>query len=628
MPYSLAASVALKSIAVLGAAWLLAFFMRKASAGVRHMVWTTACLALLALPFLSISVPAVPVPMPGVLVNDFQTTSSASPTPSTSNTQARSDNAVPTPSAIRIDWPLLLVGLWGVGATLGLVQMLAAWLSIHRIQRSARPLGKVVGDIEILETPAGTMPMISGLLRPKVMLPADAAGWPQERRRIVLLHELAHIRRADIPMHLLARIAVTCYWWNPLAWIAWREFLNERERATDDLVLSAGTRASDYAGHLVEVARSMRQNHAISTAAVAMAHHSPLEGRVRAILDANRNRRAPGLASAVAAALLAVAILIPLSAVRAQDKQPVPTDIAQTIRTAKAERNPARLENAAAAARKLFLYDEAREALLAALALRAELSGASDPSYASVLIQLGALEQTQGRMPRAEEYYNKAIAILGNRPEASPAWLNLGVASLVRKDYEQAIERFQRVAEPAKAARAKMWIAVARQRQNRVDEAEALYKSALAMQEPDSPDAAVTMELYAMMLRSQKGREEDAESWKQRAAATRKLPLAPQAAGPGVYRIGGGVTAPRLKSKVEPKYSEEARVAMLSGTCVAQVEIGPDGQPHNLRVLRGLGLGLDEKALEAISQWRFEPGTRNGDPVTVMATIEVNFRLL
>jgi TonB family protein len=98
--------------------------------------------------------------------------------------------------------------------------------------------------------------------------------------------------------------------------------------------------------------------------------------------------------------------------------------------------------------------------------------------------------------------------------------------------------------------------------------------------------------------------------------------------GGGVFRVGGGVTAPTLLSKVEPEYSEEARRAKYQGTVVLYVEVYPDGKAHNLKVLRSLGLGLDEKAIEAVNKWRFRPGYKDGKPVAVQATIEVNFRLL
>ena len=97
----------------------------------------------------------------------------------------------------------------------------------------------------------------------------------------------------------------------------------------------------------------------------------------------------------------------------------------------------------------------------------------------------------------------------------------------------------------------------------------------------------------------------------------------------GVYRVGrDGVTAPKLVHRVEPEYSEEARKSKWQGFVRLEIEVWPDGRPHNLRVVRSLGLGLDEKAIEAAAQWRFVPGRRDGAPVKTLASVEVNFRLL
>jgi periplasmic protein TonB len=98
--------------------------------------------------------------------------------------------------------------------------------------------------------------------------------------------------------------------------------------------------------------------------------------------------------------------------------------------------------------------------------------------------------------------------------------------------------------------------------------------------------------------------------------------------GGGVFRVGGGVTAPSLLYKVEPEYSEEARKAKYQGTVLLYIEVDSSGHATNIRVQRSLGLGLDEKAIEAVRKWKFAPGKKDGKPVTVAATIEVNFRLL
>jgi len=97
--------------------------------------------------------------------------------------------------------------------------------------------------------------------------------------------------------------------------------------------------------------------------------------------------------------------------------------------------------------------------------------------------------------------------------------------------------------------------------------------------------------------------------------------------GGGVFRVGGGVSAPRAIYAPDPEYSEEARKAKYQGTCVLWLVVGPDGHPRDIRVARSLGLGLDEKAVEAVKQWKFDPAMKDGKPVAVQINVEVDFRL-
>src|ERR1700693_2947830 len=98
-------------------------------------------------------------------------------------------------------------------------------------------------------------------------------------------------------------------------------------------------------------------------------------------------------------------------------------------------------------------------------------------------------------------------------------------------------------------------------------------------------------------------------------------------AGGGVFRVGGGVSAPKELYAPEPEYSEEARKAKYQGTCVLYLIVGPDGKPRDIRVARSLGLGLDEKAIEAVRPWKFEPAMKAGKPVAVAINVEGDFRL-
>jgi periplasmic protein TonB len=97
--------------------------------------------------------------------------------------------------------------------------------------------------------------------------------------------------------------------------------------------------------------------------------------------------------------------------------------------------------------------------------------------------------------------------------------------------------------------------------------------------------------------------------------------------GGGVFRVGGGVSAPRPVFTPDPEYSEEARKAKYQGVCVLWMIVGPDGKPRDVKVARTLGMGLDQKAIEAVRNWRFDPAMKDGKPVAVQINVEVSFRL-
>jgi periplasmic protein TonB len=97
--------------------------------------------------------------------------------------------------------------------------------------------------------------------------------------------------------------------------------------------------------------------------------------------------------------------------------------------------------------------------------------------------------------------------------------------------------------------------------------------------------------------------------------------------GGGVFKVGGGVSAPRPIYQPDPEYSEEARKAKYTGTCVLWLVVGADGRPREVKVTRSVGLGLDEKAIEAVKTWKFEPAMKDGKPVAVQISVEVEFRL-
>jgi TonB family protein len=648
--YSVLAGIALKSILLPGTAGVVAILMRRHAAATRHMIWTAAFAALLALPLLTAWLPALEAPIP--LSADVFRTDVPSQHQQEIKPQMNPDDHRLKYSSLsafigvhrRRELLLEIALFWAVGSAISFAKMVLAWLAVARIRRKARPFpGISIEGVPVFECGRGAMPMTFGLLRPAIFLPSDAARWTAERRRMVLSHELAHVRRRDAATHLLARFALSLYWWNPLAWLAWRQFVRERERAADDMVLRAGARPSDYASHLLEIARAIEAGPAIGWAAVAMlpiggwkrARRSQLEGRLLAILDAEVNRRAPRRAAGWIAVSATIVLIAPLAALRAQHTQTVPADVDATIRAAAAQKNHEMLDGAAQAAEAYRQYDLARMLLDSSLAIRAEVSGQGSVDYGAGLVKLGDLERDRKNFTEAEAFYSKAVSVLAGRPGAATALIDLGLLALRQKDTQRAFEDFSKAqtADPGKSGPALMWMAVAREQLKDIEGAERLFKQALDASDPGSAEVANSLQVYAGFLDRQ-GRTEEAASVKAKESRIRtQLALHNateyrRAAGPAPLRVGAGVTAPMLVSKVEPDYSEEARAAKYQGTVVVAVTIATDGTAQDMRVVRGLGLGLDEKALQAISQWKFKPGAKDGQPVAVMATIEVNFRLL
>ena len=662
------ASAALKSTLVLGAAWMMAWLLRNRSAAARHVVWTASAAALVALPLLTVALPALRVRVANtVLPADAgivfrATAATAAEAGGAVAAHQAANRTAPAPVPARgIDGKDVLVLLWIAGIAAGFLQMLAALAMLWRTRRAARvspdqeaadALASHLGiehPVRVLETPWG-MPMTYGVLRPTVLLPEEARGWSDERRRVVLLHELAHVLRGDAVTHLLARTALALHWWNPLAWTMWRGFLKERERATDDLVLGAGTTASNYAGHLLEIARTMQARTASAAAGVAMARRSQLEGRLLAILDGHTARGQQGRAATVAAVVVAIAIMAPLAAVRAQSQaeQSTPPAMDVVFRAAAAQKNHEILDNAAVGYEQLRKFAEAQKLREASLAMVEQVSGQQSKDYAIALVKLGDLARKRHAYQESTDYYTKALA-LGDRPEVFSALMNLGrdafrgdvAGGLGRtatgpSDPAKALEYFTRARNVAgngnDLGTALTWMAMVRQADPEgAAEADSLYRGAMASEEPDSAAQALTLDFYAQYLNTH-DRAGEASVLQARATAihaARVTALSPVLASwSQALRVGGGVTAPSLLFKVEPEYSDEARAAKLQGTVLLKVIVDTDGLAKNIQVLKSQGMGLDEQAVIAITQWKFKPGMKDGAPVPVQAQIEVNWKLM
>lgn len=357
--------VALKATILFAITAAALFALRRTSAAVRQLVATLGLAGVLALPAVSLfaprlEIPLVPNPVPlaappaelrnsgwepwtaprvdetsipvaaaekrqplppgGTLADGGRTASIAR------EKQFEPDGPAPKTPSPPTEWMFGILALWSAGTLLASTRLVLGAKRVADTRRRASEVDEnwTALSIELaaklgLARPARLLfsgdlavPVTAGFRRPVILLPEAARRWSEERRRVVLLHELAHVRRRDWMALLVGQAAAALYWFHPLAWSIRVQMRKDCERACDDLVLASGTRASVYAAHLLSIIRSLRISRQRALTAVAMAHRSYWDGRMRAILDPAVARRVVSgreVRLAVAGLVTAVALL-------------------------------------------------------------------------------------------------------------------------------------------------------------------------------------------------------------------------------------------------------------------------------------------------------------------------------
>jgi TonB family protein len=493
---------ALKATVILMAASGLCIALRRASAAVRHLVWTAAFAALVLLPVVSSLAPVwTVVGQAGRL-----------PEPPQANRLRHLSTQAANPVRAGMDWLPLL---WSLGAALVLARFGVGTARVWLRTRRARTMSIAACRATVLDAGPGVMPMTWGALRPVVLLPTEAAAWPAERLRAVLLHELAHVARHDYLTLTMAELAVALYWFHPLAWWAASRMRRERERACDDRVLAAGVAPSGYAAELLELARSKDK----LLAAPAMARASSIETRLRAILDPKVRRRAVSARAAAVAFAAALVALLPLASLRL---------LGQAGGLSGAIYDPS---GAAAPDAEVSIVN-------ADTGSSQTITSGPDGNYSFPSLPSGRY-QVKVRHPGFAVYVREIVTV----PAALEVVLSLG---------------------------------------------------------------QVTESMVVSGKRSGQ---------------------AGPAPGPRRVRVGGNVQAARLMSGPKPAYPPRAEAAGVQGRVVLQAVILMDGGIGGLSALSSPDPELTQAAMDAVKQWRYQPTLLNGQPVEIVTTISVNFRL-
>jgi beta-lactamase regulating signal transducer with metallopeptidase domain/HEAT repeat protein len=336
-------TVILKATAIFVATWAVASLLRHRSPAIRHLVWSAGLVAVLAVPLLTVSLPwqvAVSTPLPAEFVAPFERTPTPVSTPVLEEAAPTDIVTLADEGATGASLPPLgsiLLWVWISGALIAASRLARGIVSVSQtIKHGApltdhawtRPLMESADRLEVETLPLlvsserAPMPFTGGVWRPFIVVPASAEAWDDRRRRAVLSHELAHIRRHDVIVNTIAQLVCAVWWFHPLAWMAARQLRKESERACDNLVLGTGTRASEYADHLLQIVCSAAHGRSPALA-LPMAERREFEGRMLAILDTVAERHPPNRRHAAALALGAALVVLPLAIV-------VPTSAAPT----------------------------------------------------------------------------------------------------------------------------------------------------------------------------------------------------------------------------------------------------------------------------------------------------------
>jgi beta-lactamase regulating signal transducer with metallopeptidase domain len=473
-----------KSVILIAFAALVTACLNKASASLRHIIWVAVFVCLIAMPVLSAYVPRHQVDgWPQVVGQTNETshtavttfvvedthrvlteTGSNEPyhTPASSLATAVSTPAAASTAPHASVLAVLLSAIWLVGALATACHVIVGNFRIRAIASFGQPIPEMDLDVIVSARRAflsitvlhgaphtkGLSPMTWGVLRPVVLMHFGAEECPLHRRRSALTHEFAHILRRDWLWQIIAAIATSVYWVNPLVHWAAKRMIDESERACDDLVINQGVTAVDYAQDLLETARLLRKQPA--TGAVSMARKPQIEWRLRFLLSKSIDHRPAGLRAIAVALLGALFIILPLSAVtRSKD------DLAKVLRHfSPGDTNPKRLANISLLQRAILRFGNADpEAGKAHLALANEEIAANRFKDAAADFDTAAklpdpqgnvhIQAYQGRLEALERDNNLAAAAafaanLQKNPDAVEIWgevkrdeaLDLRLASL------------------------------------------------------------------------------------------------------------------------------------------------------------------------------------------------------
>jgi TonB family protein len=528
-------SVLVKSSFIIVVTYLAVYLLRRQSAATRHMIFTAGLICALVIPVLAALIPEW---HPKTISNFSYDVYAPRVVPVIDNKSvSRFVATPPTPMLPSLDRSLFWIWVTGwviAGAAFLTGVAKVEWL-IHRSEpltsarfteatasvAAALSLRRPIRLLQNRRAVLGTW----GVVRPQLLLPFDADQWSEERLRIVLIHELAHIKRLDWLVQMLAESARAIYWFNPLFWLLYRRLRLESEHACDDIVLNLGTDGRHYAAHLLDIARTLKKSERAWSPILAMAQSPNLERRFLAMLNPSLNHSPITRKSLLAALAVAVCLTLPLAAMRFQAGF---GNLSGTV------------------------YDP---------------SGAVVPG---VIITATNVQTKESQQTTADEAGSFGFP----RLQAGEYQFEATVPSFIA------------------------------------------YRNRVVLHANENLKQNVTLLLGNIIERiTVTGRVQPKPATVLPTGTPRRI------------RVGGNVQAANLIYQVRPVYPPGAQNSGVEGTVVLEGIIGVDGNSQSLRVLSSIDRDLTTAAMEAVKQWRYRPTLLNGEPVEVLTTISVDFKL-
>jgi TonB family protein len=475
----------------------------------------------------------------------------------------------------------------------------------------------------------------------KILLPIEWRTWDSAKLDAVLIHERTHVRRSDWTISTLAALNRCVYWFHPLAWWLEAYLRMLAEQASDDASLAHVPRES-YAQALIDMAAAVRgARQRVAWEAMAMAKGAEVRMRIERVLDDTRPLSTPvtrarfGAMAVAAIPVIFLATVATPAHVRAQQQPVAQPTITRPADDTELNRTRVELNRLAGQIQKFKTDNQGG----LPEQFHTDISGLGNDQMAlgNADEALTGLQQQKLQLETQLTNFNNQLAYY--RSQAAIGGLQLAELNQRIRDTQSQIatlqESYTEAAPQMQAAKTKL-AALEKQRDMEpgaepgskpmldLEGAILLLKTQIQGVNAQMEEKLIEIRRFNELIAQYQTRYDTLPKIESQYA---ELMRQYQTAQPEYERLVTQPSAPRLISRRDPEYAPEAREAGLQGKVELSVTVGSDGVPQDVQVIHGLGSGLDEKAIECVKQWRFQPAMLRGNTVPAIILVEVGFRL-